>query len=322
MKVVLFLSIIFFGFSVAVSQDILLKEYTAMILAKDSLEKQVIKPLNDSILKLNSAHKAEISKLQDQLKALENDTAVLNKKIKFLESGITDLNKDKVKVERDNLQKKSDSLFSRVTELEKTISERDELIKKEKKLCVENSMQEKEKGKQEILKQLILIYNKPFDELIKSFTKKSVERDLLLVKDNIEVQQKLQNLKKYFDAEQVLSEKYNEQKVKTAQTQITSLDSTAFVNKLTDKLDDYLLCNNGLKTTIDSVLVIDKRIIANDDYSQEKKLQKILAELAWYFRNYHFNFTDYPYLSDIVLDIIKQKQKDANADISLFKAKL
>ena len=289
MKAKLIISLIFFNFSVAVSQDILLKEYTAMILVKDSLEKQVIKPLNDSILKLNSAHKAEISKLQDQLKILKKDTAGLNTKIKILESGITDLNKNKVKVERDSLQKNSDLLFSKIAELDKTISERDVQIKQEKKLCAQTSIQEKVKGKQEVLNQLIITYNKPFDELIKSSTKKSVERDLLIIKDSIEVQKKLQNLKKYFDAEQVLSEKYNEQKLKTAQTQISSLEET---------------------------------IALDDDNIQEKKLQEILSELAWYIFNYDFNFTEYPYLSDIVLDIIKQKQKNADADISLLKAKL
>ncbi len=323
MKAKLIISLIFFNFSVAVSQDILLKEYTAMILVKDSLEKQVIKPLNDSILKLNSAHKSEISKLQDQLKILKKDTAGLNTKIKILESGITDLNKNKVKVERDSLQKNSDLLFSKIAELDKTISERDVQIKQEKKLCAQTSIQEKVKGKQEVLNQLIITYNKPFDELIKSSTKKSVERDLLIIKDSIEVQKKLQNLKKYFDAEQVLSEKYNEQKLKTAQTQISSLEQSENVKKLTGRLSDYLLCKDGLKKTIDNILVIDKETIAlDDDNIQEKKLQEILSELAWYIFNYDFNFTEYPYLSDIVLDIIKQKQKNADADISLLKAKL
>ena len=295
MKAKLIISLIFFNFSVAVSQDILLKEYTAMILVKDSLEKQVIKPLNDSILKLNSAHKAEISKLQDQLKILKKDTAGLNTKIKILESGITDLNKNKVKVERDSLQKNSDLLFSKIAELDKTISERDVQIKQEKKLCAQTSIQEKVKGKQEVLNQLIITYNKPFDELIKSSTKKSVERDLLIIKDSIEVQKKLQNLKKYFDAEQVLSEKYNEQKLKTAQTQISSLEQSENVKKLTGRLSDYLLCKDGLKKTIDNILVIDKETIAlDDDNIQEKKLQEILSELAWYIFNYDFNFAEYP----------------------------
>ena len=111
--------------------------------------------------------------------------------------------------------------------------------------------------------------------------------------------------------------------LKTAQTQISSLEQSENVKKLTGRLSDYLLCKDGLKKTIDNILVIDKETIAlDDDNIQEKKLQEILSELAWYIFNYDFNFTEYPYLSDIVLDIIKQKQKNADADISLLKAKL
>ena len=37
---------------------------------------------------------------------------------------------------------------------------------------------------------------------------------------------------------------------------------------------------------------------------------------------YHFNFTDYPYLSELVLETMKRKQKDANSDISDLVEKL
>ena len=92
--------------------------------------------------------------------------------------------------------------------------------------------------------------------------------------------------------------------------------------KLIDKLSKYKLCSEGLKTTIDKILEIDKKFVANDDYTQKTKLNDVLAEIAWYFRNYRFNFIDYPYLSEVVLEIIKLKQKDANTDIAILKEKL
>jgi hypothetical protein len=42
----------------------------------------------------------------------------------------------------------------------------------------------------------------------------------------------------------------------------------------------------------------------------------VLSEISVYIFNYDFNFTYYPYLSNIVLEIIKRKQPDADADIS------
>ena len=118
----------------------------------------------------------------------------MKKKIKILESSIADLKQNKVKVERDNLQTKVDSLSVKITVLEKIISQKEVQIAQEKQLGEQKSIQEKEKGKQEALHQIIQTYNKPFDELIISSTIKSVERDLSIVGNNINVQEKLLHL--------------------------------------------------------------------------------------------------------------------------------
>lgn len=321
MKKVIILILIMFGVSNAYTQD-LIKEIQKLTLANDSLQKQVIKPLNDSILKLNSAHSNEIAKLNEQLKALENEKSELNKKIKTLESTVAELNKNKIKVERDNLQAKCDSLIIKVKELENLISAKDKQIAKEKELGQQKSIQEKEKGKSEILNLIIQTYNKPLDELIINTNIKSVERDMSIVGDKTVVQQKLLSLQKYYNSEQVLNEKYSEQRVENALTQLKSIEQTELVLKLIDKLSKYKLCNDGLKKTIDKILEIDKKFVANDEYTQKTKLNDVLAEIAWYFRNYRFNFIDYPYLSEVVLEIIKLKQNDANTDIAILKEKL
>jgi hypothetical protein len=255
-------------------------------------------------------------------KALENEKSELNKKIKTLESTVAELNKNKIKVERDNLQAKCDSLIIKVKELENLISAKDKQIAQEKELGQQKSIQEKEKGKSEILNLIIQTYNKPLDELIINTNIKSVERDMSIVGDKTVVQQKLLSLQKYYNSEQVLNEKYSEQSVENALTQLKSIEQTELVLKLIDKLSKYKLCNDGLKTTIDKILEIDKKFVANDEYTQKTKLNDVLAEIAWYFRNYRFNFIDYPYLSEVVLEIIKLKQKDANTDIAILKEKL
>lgn len=321
MKKIIVVILIMFGVSNAYTQD-LIKEIQKLTLANDSLQKQVIKPLNDSILKLNSAHSNEIAKLNEQLKALENEKSELNKKIKTLESTVAELNKNKIKVERDNLQAKCDSLIIKVKELENLISAKDKQIAQEKELGQQKSIQEKEKGKSEILNLIIQTYNKPLDELIINTNIKSVERDMSIVGDKTVIQQKLLSLQKYYNSEQVLNEKYSEQSVENALTQLKSIEQTELVLKLIDKLSKYKLCNDGLKSTIDKILEIDKKFVANDEYTQKTKLNDVLTEIAWYFRNYRFNFIDYPYLSEVVLEIIKLKQKDANTDIAILKEKL
>lgn len=317
MKKVLVLFLVLFSFFSVFSEGLkeLVQEQTLVI---DSLQKQVIKPKYDSISKL----KSKLLLKQDTLNSLSIDKKELLSINSSLRSRIAELNQVKVKVENDVLQEKVDLLNIEITKLKKIIYQKKMQIEKEKQICVRKSKEEKEKGKQESLHQIIQTYNKPFDELIKSSTINSIERDLSIVRSNIEGQQKLLNLQKYFVAKQVLSEKYNEQKVNSALAQIGSLNQTELVKNLTDLLRKYKLCNDGLITTINRILQIDKQFVANDDYSQKIKLEKILSKLAWYFRNYRFNFSDYPYLSDIVLEIMKLKQKDANTDIEKFLDKL
>ncbi|MDI9312964.1 MAG: hypothetical protein QM535_22325, partial [Limnohabitans sp.] len=91
MKKGIVIILLILGVSKVYTQD-LINEIQKMTLAIDSLHKQVIKPLNDSIFKLNAKVKE------------------FNKKIKTLESTEADLNKNKVKIERDSLQAQLDSL--------------------------------------------------------------------------------------------------------------------------------------------------------------------------------------------------------------------
>ena len=48
----------------------------------------------------------------------------------------------------------------------------------------------------------------------------------------------------------------------------------------------------------------------------KSKLNKIISELSNFIFVYNFNFIDYPHLSEIVLEIIKRKQPNPDADIS------
>jgi hypothetical protein len=145
---------------------------------------------------------------------------------------------------------------------------------------------------------------------------------LLLLGHRADSIKSLLDLKAYFLAEQVLEERYDEQKVKNAQKHVSSITQSDLSKVLNDRLDIYILCSDGLKVTITKIIELDKKFIANDDHTQEAKLKDVLNEFAWYFRNYRFNFTDYPYLSDIVLDLMKLKQKDANENIEHLLMKL
>ncbi|MBK8808303.1 MAG: hypothetical protein IPO21_17435 [Bacteroidales bacterium] len=106
---------------------------------------------------------------------------------------------------------------------------------------------------------------------------------MTIVGDKTVIQQTLLRLQIYFNSEQVLNKKYSEQGVENTLTQLKSLEQTELVLKLTDKISKYKLCNDGLKTTIDKILEIDKKFVANDEYTQKTKLNDVLAEIASVF---------------------------------------
>jgi hypothetical protein len=329
MKKIIVLFLVLYGFSTVYSQDVV-KEIKKLTLENDSLKKQVVKPLQDSI-----------SIFKSKIKKLDNDLNAANKKV-------ADLDKNKVKIENDSLKKRvikslrdsvsdfqnkikkldkdlataNENIIAKNKEMEKKISEKEGQIVAMKNENLKKEQQKYAEGQQNIYSQIAQIYNKPFDELVKSSTKQFVERDLLLVGNDEKVKKKLQDLHKYFVAEQTLTERYNEQRVKNAQSQIASIEEkSGEVKNLNDKLGDYKLCNDALKTTIKDILKIDE-LKANSDNTQIAKQLDILSKLSWYFRNYRFNFIDYPYLSKVILEIMELKQKDVNADIKHLLDKL
>jgi hypothetical protein len=319
------------GFSAAYSQTTITidqNDYNKMLLDNDSLHKALnierdrltgsTKLHQDSISRLIATHKAEVAELNKKLSKAEKDLVNANKKVAALD-------KNAVKTERDNLQKQVDILKSDTATLQKQLSEKDGQLANAQIEHEAKILEAKEHGRAEALSNLIDAYTKPFDDLIKSSTKQSVERDLLLVdNDNDEAtRKKLQDLQKYFDAKQILSEPYSEQKVDTAQTQISTLEQTEFVKELAVQLKKYKSCNEGLKSAVNELLEIDRKFAANNDNTQKTKMQDIAYAISRYFYDYpSFSFSNYPYLTNVIWEIWTKKQKDANADISDLLEKL
>jgi len=314
MKWILTLLLFLFTFSFTFSQESVkqesFKEFTIVIRdMQKEIDSLKMKSLKDSLQLMINANKEN----KNQIEKLKVDTAKLCQEVKTLKSQIVFLNETKVKFEKDSLQ---------IVEYEKNILQKEIRIDEEKKLGEQKLIRGIEIGKQDILNQIIQMYNRQFDELILSSTLKSIERDLAIFVNNPEITEKLSHLQNYFISEKVLFEKYNEPRVRASQSQLSMLVQTELVRNLVYKLSRYELHNNGLIYTIKQIINIDSTFTANDDYSQKMKLQTILSELAYYFRNYSFNFTDYPYLAERVLEIIKIKQKDPNEPISPLLDKL
>ena len=312
-KIIILFLVLSNGLAVFSQCKELIEEVKNQQMTIDSLQNKVIKALEN-----------ETSKLQGQIKVLEDDKIGLNKKIKDFEKDVADLNKNKVKVERDALQEQAGRSTAQIAELSQQLSEKDKQISTEKQKYEQKLREEKEKGKNEALANLLNIYkNKKFDDLIKTSTKLSVQRDMQLVGDNAEMRPVLSDLEKYFDAEELLTRKFDAAQIKNAQIQLNQINQKSeLLDKLKENVEYYKDFNDELKKTIEKLVNLDKRKVADGDAEIQKlKFQEILSELSNYMYNY-YDYGNYPYLSDIVLEIIKRKQPNADADISDLLKKL
>ena len=329
MKKTILLFIMLCGLGNAYAQNSeLFKEIKKQAVEIDSLKK-ANKTLTSQITILNKNIKTNES-TNDKL--LKENLAKENKQKEEIEKLKNDISKlEKYTSEKKAIEKELEAKNESINELKKQISEKDNEIKKipenNKKLAAE----EKEKGKSEVINKLVNTYtNKSFDDLINSSSITSVQRDNNIIVNKTDVKQIIADLETYFIAVNLFSKKFNESQVKNSLSQVTHIQqsklvaASAAVVALKDNLDNFKTFNDGLNTAIQNIITIDKKEIVKgmSEDVVKLKLNKILSELSKFIFDYNFNFIDYPYLSEIVLEIIKRKQPNPDDDISNLLSKI
>ncbi|HQV85236.1 MAG: hypothetical protein IPH89_00195 [Bacteroidetes bacterium] len=301
MKKVVFIILILCEFSSAFAQNQndFVDRFSKQVIEIDSLKK-IVKAEKDSTQQQRKLNHT----LQDTLRRLRSDLASLE-----------EFKKEKKNIDS-LLRQKADS----ITSLQKEISEKDNQITAENQKSEKKAREENEKGKNEILTTIVNSYkNKSFEELLKSPTKQSAQRDAELIKNSTELKQILADVEKYFSAKELLDVKLDAVQIKSHQIQLEQIKrESALLSKLKETIGNYQVFNEGLKETLGKIVVLDKAeaVSGMSKEIQRKKFDKILAEISAYIFNYDFNFSNYPYLSDIFLEIIKRKQPNPDADIS------
>ena len=309
----------------AYSQD-LIKELKKLTLENDSLKTQVIKPLKKEINEINEKNKNEISLLKIQLNALQKDTIIsLKSKIKQLNKEIVDLNKNKLKIENDSLKIQLKKLTDNLVILKDSNDKNNKVIIDQKNQIKEIAIKEKENGKKEVITIIINNYkNRKIDDLIGFSSKESLQNDKQLIGSNTEINEILSDLEIYFKGKELLTQKIDLIKLNNTIIQINQIkQKSTMINDLKNKLENYSTLSLKLKETILNIAVYDnksskKYMIGEgiDKQTREDKLNKVFSVLMPYISGYDLTFTDYPYLFDIVLDIIKRKQSNTDEDIS------
>lgn len=312
MKKLIVSTILFWGIVSAYSQSdsLLLKNYEQKIIEISKLKNDLLME-KQNFAALSDAYKIDTLTLQKQINDLLREVTSEKEKV-------TDLNKNKIKLERDKLLKTVDSLNALIVKQNQIIADKDIQITNEKTNTKITADKAKNDGKAEVLASIVNLYkNRPFDDLLKSSTQESVTRDMQLVGNNPEVTPVLNDLQIYFNALKLISEKFDAIQIENAHKQLSQIKrQSKLFDALKEDVEFYKDFNDALKETISTLIDLDKHYSADgDSESQKLKFNKIVTILTDYIYNY-YGYNKYPYLSEIVVEIIKRKQPNADADIT------
>ena len=318
MKNIITVTTTFFIFILAHAQtdSLFLKRFELLILENSNLKTDLQKEKN-KYDELSTAYKKDTIKLMTQLKDLKKE--LLNEQEK-----VTDLNKNKLVGERDNLLAKVDSMNAVILKQIKTITDKDKQIETEKANAITKAEASKNDGKAEAMASILNSYkNRSFDDLIKFSSRESVSRDMHIVGNSSDVKPVLNDLLIFFSVQNLLSEKFDNIRIGNAQTQLNQIKHPS---KLLDSVkvvvEYYKNFNTALKETIGKVVNLDKsKSAAGDIEIQKLKFNEIVSIIIDYMYNY-YNYGRYPYLSAIMLEIMERKGENADDDISDLLKKL
>jgi DNA repair exonuclease SbcCD ATPase subunit len=272
--------------------------YDKLLLEKDSLNK-VIQTLKDKNKYLDdNFKKAKVA--YNKLKK-EYDDCVENSK------------KENLRIRNEELTKELKSLNHEMTKKDNLLKEQDKTIKNVEQYKISYGKEEKERGREEIIKRIAAKYDKPFDTLVNLLTFKIVELDTSLLTGYNYNKQICIDVLNYFDAEKVLSEKFYEQNIAKALEKLKNINQTAKeIEELKKKLNSYKGKNDALKDIVKEIEnKVDAKFTANDEDTEVEKLKIIYN----YFYNYRFNMEDFPHITKVVLKIINIKERDANKSV-------
>lgn len=296
--------------------DIEKKKRRALQVEYNALKSQLQK--KDSINKdLELAYQKDNLALHDIILNLNKEINRLNRDFEKEQKKVLKLNKAKTKRERDSLQINIDQLQNKISDLEKISYIKDMKIDSILEQSLINAQEENENGKNEILKIITNSYlNLGFDQLIKMSTKESIKRDIELTSNILETQPILYDLQVYFNAKELLSKKYNKEQLEKASKQLNKINRTSeLLDILRNDIKYYEDFNHALIEKIITLIDLDNETTVINRSSQNEKFNIVSTSLIDYMYNY-YDYNRYPYLSNIILEIIKRKGINADAEIS------
>jgi hypothetical protein len=166
-------------------------------------------------------------------------------------------------------------------------------------------------------------YSEPFDIVLKNVTENVVIRDSMLLYKNNMSPKRISELRVYFDAFKLLAERYDQNQIELAKNKLRKIDDSKAIEVLISNLSYYLVINNSLKKTIDSISVIDfQKPTKGIEELQAKKQKDILAIITVFYRDNEHEPGVYIYLDKIIKELLKDKIANVDADVKKYLSRL
>jgi len=314
-----------------------IEDYNKHILINDSLKRELNKykaELNsktDSLKRELSKYKAELNSKTDSLKRYKDLLYKFDKKMK-LEQRVKALEKDSISqsqrfsdakneiaVLKAQLSVKRDSIINFAKEVKYLNQIKNDKIKEIENL--KHSLDEERinsfiKGRNAILDQIKLFYTqKNIEEILQTSNFEFIKKDFEILNDTSNTHFK--NILSYYDAVKIFSEKYSEENIEKSKKILDKLHlENELVKSVNEKLKNYKTRQDKVKTLIENLIKFDEKVKASESSLQVQKLSDIVYKISEYMKTFNFRFNNYPFITNIISELIERKTKDADADIS------
>ena len=267
----------------------LLADYKKLVIENDNLKSQMRKS------------EALYKKEQEETKTLQTENGKLQKEYDKLQAKYNNLSIVKY---NKYIKQKDDSIAL----LQRQFTDKDTLVE-----------QSYLRGKNEVFDNIAGSYKGDFDDLIQKYNKTSVERDQRLVNDNKNAKEVIKALIVYFDVKELLAQKFDANKINDATKRLAKIGvKSKLVADLETDIKKYQSYCDGFKETIAAVEKINLGFPTGPEPNKtilNHKFDKILAEISKYMYYDYPKYDRYPYLSNVVKEVILRKRADPNCDI-------
>jgi hypothetical protein len=176
-------------------------------------------------------------------------------------------------------------------------------------------------GRNSILEQIKSKYDRSLDELIRDQFFLTYQADETILRNHsIAPPQKIIDLAKYAAALKLLKYRFDEAGVVKTIQDLSTVNGSSLTDSLKLKLQSYKKANDYLLDRLGISISEGLKLKGVDEYSKALLLQNTLVPLYQYL--YKYPGGTYQYLNELVLEAIKRKIRDPNADLTDLKGKI